>query len=338
MKNILVSTPNWLGDVIFSTPVFQALKENYPGARLTAFCVPRVKDVLALCPSVDETIVYDEGGRDRPLFAKMALVTKLGKQRFDMVLVLRPSFSRSLMFGLAGIPRRIGFASKSSAVLLSHALDVNGNDQLHRADVYLKLIEAEDLKVTDRLSRLVISEDLHRRSATLLNARGLKPKEPYAVLNTGGNWDLKQWPWELFAELAGRITRELGVRVVLPGSLKDVERIERIAERSGVSPVLVAGGTDLLELAAIMAGAQFVVSADSGPLHLATAVGSRVVGIFGPTRVEITGPRGAARTLVMQKDVGCNRAPCYYLECPDNRCMKAVSVADVFAAVKKIRD
>jgi heptosyltransferase I len=338
MKNILVSTPNWLGDVIFSTPVFQALKENYPGVRLTAFCVPRVKGVLALCPFVDETIVYDEGGQDRPLFAKMALVAKLRKRHFDMVLVLRPSFSRSLMFALAGIPRRIGFASKNSAFLLSHALDMNGNDQLHRADVYLKLIEAEDLKVTDRLSRLVISENLHRRSATLLNARGLKPKEPYAVLNTGGNWDLKQWPWESFAELAGRITREMGVRVVLPGSLKDAERVERIAERSGVSPVLVAGGTDLLELAAIMAGAQFVVSADSGPLHLAAAVGSRVVGIFGPTRTEITGPRGAARTMVMQKDVGCNRAPCYYLECPNNRCMKAVSVADVLAAVEKIRD
>jgi lipopolysaccharide heptosyltransferase II len=338
MKNILVSTPNWLGDVIFSTPVFQALKENYPGVRVTVFCVPRVKDVLTLCPSVDETIIYDEGGQGRPLFAKMALVAKLGQRHFDMVLVLRPSFSRSLMFALAGIPRRIGFASKSSAFLLSRALDMNGNDSLHRADVYLKLIEAENLKVTDRSSHLAIPEELHRRSAVLLNARGLKPKEPYAVLNTGGNWDLKQWPWESFAELAGRITREMGVRIVLPGSLKDVERVERIANRSGVSPVLVAGGTDLLELAAIMAGAEFVVSADSGPLHLAAAVGSRVVGIFGPTRAEITGPRSKGKVLIVQKDVGCNRAPCYYLECPDNRCMKAVSVADVFAAVKKIRD
>jgi heptosyltransferase I len=337
MKNILVSTPNWLGDVVFSLPVFQALKERYPDARLTAFCVPRVKEVLALCPHVDGTIVYDEGGQGRPLFAKLVLIGKLAQQRFDLVLVLRPSFSRSLMFALAGIPTRIGFAKKVSAFLLSRALGMDGNEHLHRGEVYLKLLEDMNLKVKNRLPALVIPDDLRRRSMTLLNARGLKIGEPYAALNTGGNWDLKQWPWESFAELAGRITREMGVRAVLTGSLKDIERVERIAQRSGVSPVIVAGGTDLLELAAIMAGSQFVVSADSGPLHLAAAVGARVVGIFGPTRPQITGPRGSGGVLVVQKDVGCNRAPCYYLECPDNRCMKSVSVADVFAAVQQSR-
>ena len=336
MKNILVSTPNWLGDAVFSTPVFKVLKENYPAARLTALCVPRVKDALGLCPYVDETLVYDEGGQDRPLFAKIALIRKIARGRFDVALILRPSFSRSLMFTLAGIPRRIGYASKAGAFLLARSLELNGNDGLHRADIYLRLLEAEGLKIASREPCLVVSDDQRSRSASFLKARGLKPGESYAVLNTGGNWDLKQWPWERFAELAGRITREMGIRVVLPGAPKDLERVEMIAQRSGVFPVVIAGSTDLMELAAVMAGAEFVVSADSGPLHLAAAVGCKVVGIFGPTRPDITGPRGISRVALIEKDVRCNRAPCYYLECPDNRCMKSVGVEDVFEAVRKI--
>jgi ADP-heptose:LPS heptosyltransferase len=129
----------------------------------------------------------------------------------------------------------------------------------------------------------------------------------------------------------------MGIRIVLPGAAKDRERVEMIAQRSGVFPLVIAGSTDLMELAAVMAGAEFVVSGDSGPLHLAAAVGSNVVGIFGPTRPEITGPRGIGRIAVIQKDVRCNRAPCYYLECPDNRCMKSVSVEDVHEEIWKIK-
>jgi lipopolysaccharide heptosyltransferase II len=336
MKNILVSIPNWLGDAVFSTPVFKVLKENDPGSRLTAFCVPRVQDVLGLCPYVDETIVYDEDDQDRPLFAKIAMIRKLAQKQFNMVLVLRPSFTRSLMFLLAGIPRRIGYSSKPGAVLLTRSLELNGNDGLHRADIYLRLLETEGLKVTSREPRLTVSVDQLSRVGSLLKARGLKLGESYAVLNTGGNWDLKQWPWERFAELAGRITREMGIRIVLPGAAKDLERVTMIAQRSGVAPVVIAGSTDMMELAAVMAGAEFVVSADSGPLHLAAAVGANVVGIFGPTRPEITGPHGAGRVAVIQKDVRCNRAACYYLECPDNRCMKSVLVEDVLEEIRKI--
>ena len=91
----------------------------------------------------------------------------------------------------------------------------------------------------------------------------------------------------------------------------------------------LAGSTDLPGLAAVFAQSRYVISADSGPLHLASAVGVRTVSVFGPTRPEITGPRGSGKVSVLIKDVGCNKAPCYYLECPDNRCMKAVEVDDV---------
>ena len=88
---------------------------------------------------------------------------------------------------------------------------------------------------------------------------------------------------------------------------------------------------------ALMKRADCVVSADSGPVHIASSVGTNVIGIFGPTRPEITGPRGSGRAVILQRDVGCNRRPCYNLECPDNICMQAVNVKEVLDAVRQFQ-
>jgi len=98
----------------------------------------------------------------------------------------------------------------------------------------------------------------------------------------------------------------------------------------------LAGRTNLKQLMALLARATVVVTADSGPMHMASSLGTPVVCVFGPTRPEITGPRGIGRTVILQKDVGCNRDVCYRLDCPDNRCMKAVTVGEVTEAVERL--
>ena len=338
MKKILVVSVNWLGDVVFSTPVFRALKEAYPKVHLSVLAVPRVKEVLELCPGVDEVILYDEDGKVKGLLGKTGAGLALRGMKFDAVFILRRSLSRSFVAWIAGIPVRVGFASKSWSGLLTHVADDKGLDQIHRSDVYLRVIEAFDVKVRDRSSVLKVGRDVCERLAQKLRSKGLTGDERIVVLNTGGNWDLKQWPPARFAELAARLTRELGFTVVLPGSASDLTRVSSIAAASGVSPVVLAGETDLKELAALFKRAHMVVSADSGPLHLANALGANVVALFGPTRPQITGPRGQGRIKILSRDAGCNRAPCYYLECPDNRCMKALTVDDVFQTFKILRD
>jgi lipopolysaccharide heptosyltransferase II len=338
MKKILVVSVNWLGDAVFSTPVYRALKTAYPGVRVCVLAVPRVKEVLELCPDVDEVIVYDENGKAKGVFGKIGAGLALRGMRFDAAFILRRSLSRTLVVWLAGIPVRSGFFRNSWKWLLTHPVDDQGCDRIHRSDVYLRGIEAFGVKVRDRSSRLHVGRDVCELLATKLRAKGLTGDERIVVLNTGGNWDLKQWPKENFAALATRLTRELGFTVVLPGGALDLVRVTSIAKDSGVDPVVLAGETDIRELAALFKRAHMVVSADSGPLHLANAVGANVVALFGPTRPEITGPQGQGRIKVLSRDVGCNRAPCYYLECPDNRCMKALTVDDVFQTFKVLKD
>ena len=105
---------------------------------------------------------------------------------------------------------------------------------------------------------------------------------------------------------------------------------------SKVNPVVLAGKTDLNQLVALMKRANLVVSADSGPLHMASSVGTDVIAIFGPTRPEITGPRGRGKSIILQEELGCNKDACYQLDCTDNVCMKSITVDDVFSAIEKI--
>ncbi len=337
MRKVLVVSVNWLGDVVFSTPVFRALKAAHPLVRVCVLAVPRVKEVLELCPGVDEVIVHDEGRGFLGAMARLPLALLLRARKFDAVLFLRPSLSGTFMAWTAGIPERVGFPSGPWTGLLTRVADDAGCDQIHRSDVYLRVVEAMGLKVRDRSCRLEAGSDAREGVLDKLRARGLTGDERLVVIHTGGNWGLKQWPEGSFADLTGRLIREAGVKVVLSGGRSDIERVRRIAALSGVAPVILAGETTLKEMAALFKKAYVVISADSGPLHVASAVGANVLGLFGPTHPDITGPRGQGRIKVLRRDTHCNRAPCYYLECPDNVCMKSLTVDDVIQTFKVLK-
>jgi len=335
MNNILVVNVNWLGDAVFSTPVFRALKKAYPQARISCLCAPRVKEVLEYCPYVDKIITYDEQKKHRLPWKKWKLIQHLRNEKFDAAFLLHRSMTRALIVYLAGIPLRIGY-SKAKA-LLTHPVTMNAED-IHRCDHYLKVLEDYGIKIDDRLCELRLKiEDMESVDKKLSKA-GVGPTENYVVLNTGGNWDLKKWSADSFAILAKRLDQEFNLKVVLPGADKDRESCQRIAQLADIKAVVLAGETTLGESLALYKRAAAVISGDSGPLHLAHSVGANVIGIFGPTRPEITGPRGSGRVQILFNDVGCNKAPCYHLSCTNNVCMQSVTVDDVCQAFKKIRD
>jgi len=334
MNNILVVNINWLGDAVFSIPVFKALKKTYPQAHVACLCVPRVKEVLQYCPYIDKIIIYDERGKHRFPWRKYKLICYLKKEKFDAAFFLQPSMTRALMAYLAGIPLRIGYCKVKA--FLTHPMAMNDQD-IHRCDYYLKALEGYGIKIQDRTCELRMNaEDMQTMDAKL-NRQGIGATEEYVVLNTGGNWDLKRWGIDSFVLLAKRLDQEFGVKIILPGAEKDKENCQRIVREAGIKAVVLAGETSLGESLALYKRALVVISADSGPLHLAHSVGADVIGIFGPTVPSITGPRGRGRSQVLFKEIGCNKAPCYHLACTNNICMQSVTVDDVLQAFKKIR-
>jgi len=337
MKNILVINVNWLGDVIFSSPVFKALKEAYPQARISCLAVPRVKEVLESIPFMDEIIEYDENGRHVNPIAKLQLIGALRKKKFDAVFLLHRSLTRALLAFWAGIPIRVGYDEKGRRRFLTHKVTPLSG-QVHRSDHYLNVIESFGVKVNDRATVLEVSSDVEQEVKGVLKARGIEEGEEYWVVNPGGNWDLKQWPRENFSVLIERLMTEFKMKAVISGAPKDESLVNAIVTPLEIKPVVLVGQTNLKQVMALMKNARLVISADSGPLHLANSVGTDVIGIFGPTRPEITGPRGKGQVSILRHDVGCNGEACYHLQCADNICMQAVTVEDVCAVIRQIQN
>ena len=343
MKEILVVNVNWLGDVIFSSPVFKALKTAYPDARLSCLAVPRVKEVLECVPGIDEVIVYDEDGRHANPVAKAALIYQLRQRRFDTVFLLHKSLTRALLVWLAGIPRRIGYDTKDRGRFLTHAITPPDETRMHRLDYYLNVVESSGVPVLSRKTELRVDQTAKGEVEQLLAENAIGEKDSVVVLNPGGNWNLKRWPKENFVKLSARLCAEFGqeVKIIFTGAPSDSRLIGDIIGNNLTHDKRVfnfTGKMDLKQLVALMARADLVVSADSGPLHIASSVGTDTIGLFGPTRPEVTGPRGEGRSSILQRDIVCNRKACYYLECPDNSCMQAVHVEDVVDVIRQIKD
>lgn len=335
MKNILVVNVNWIGDVVFSLPVFSALRRQYPDARICCVAVPRVVPILEHCPAIDEVIVYDERGAQRWLWQKFLFVLRLRKFHFDIAFLLHRSWTRAFLIYLAGIRKRVGYDLKDLGRLLTHKVELP-EGTVHRSDYYLHVLESYGIPVEDRVSALKPDRAALSQMDSFLALKGVGSSDFLVVVNVGGNWDLKRWPKDYFVMLVERLMRELKAKVIIPGAPSDVALAEEIRERSGFPAIVMAGKTNLSQLLALMSRADLVISSDSGPLHIASGVGAKVIGLFGPTRPEITGPRGKGQSVILQNALPCNQRACYQLDCPNNRCMKSVSVDDVMIEVQKI--
>jgi heptosyltransferase II len=337
MNKILVVNVNWMGDVIFSSPIFKALKTAYPQSSVSCLAVPRVKEVLERITDIDEVILYDEKGRHRNPLALIKLIYELRCKNFNIVFLLHRSLTRALLVFLTGIPERVGYDTKGRGIFLTHKVKPLKGVR-HRSDYYLNVLESFGIRIDDRTTTLNASEAAQADLKTISGTHNIRDEDYLIIVHPGGNWDLKRWPPENVALLIDHLMADLHAKVIVTGASQDTALTNVITRFLKSDPIILTGRTNLKELMALMHRADLVISADSGPLHLANSLGTEVVGIFGPTRPEITGTRAKARSLILQHEVGCNKDSCYYLDCPDNICMQSVTVENVLDAVKQIQN
>lgn len=337
MKRILVVLPNWVGDTLFATPLLRALRAAHPRAHLATLGLPLSLDVLAGNPHVDATLVYDERGVHRSLRAKARLVRTLRAQRFDATFILRRSFSRTLLLMLSGIPSRIGYDEGRGRRLLTHRVPPPERP-VHRAESYLRLARALGIAAPAHRCDFAVGALRQQQADRWLAAhRPVGDRRALVALNAGGNWLHKRWPEERFAQLAQRLQRESDVAVLLTGGPRDAAAAQRIAAGATPPPLIAAGTASLQELGALLARCALVVSNDSGPLHVAAALGVPLVALFGPTSPALTGPFGEGPWTVIHHPECCPSVPCYAPEDPPHAGMSAISVEEVFAAVRDMR-
>lgn len=204
----------------------------------------------------------------------------------------------------------------------------------HKVEYFLDLARFAGIKVHRPWYQFHLIERTKKWAQEELAAMGLEGKS-FVVIQPGANWELKRWPAGNFTKLLDYFIGEQ-IPVVVTGSKTDESLIAQVVGRDRRGVCAFYGKNDLEELAAIFQRAALVVTNDTGPMHLASAVGTPVVTLFGPTQPHLTGPYGKGPVRILRKEVGCNEDPCYNLGCKQNVCMQAISVEEVWEAAKEL--
>ncbi len=318
---ILVRAPNWIGDVVLSLGALRDVRRNFPDARLEVLARAWVAPLYGAVEAIDGVRV-SEGMRPDA-------VTLRGQA--DAGILFTNSFGTALSLALARIPERWGYATEGRGLLLTRRVRVPGEvRQRSQVYYYRAMISGLGLAVS-------ATPDTSLRAPAGWAERGkeLLGEGPWIALNPGASYgSAKQWLPARYAAVGERLARETGARVAVLGSAAERPLGEAIAGAMREKPKLLCGETSLTDLVGVLSRLRLLVTNDSGPMHLAGALGVPLVAIFGPTNWRETAPRAALHRIV-RADVDC--APCLLRECPiDHRCMTRIGVEAVAAAAAEV--
>ncbi|MBW1917408.1 MAG: lipopolysaccharide heptosyltransferase II [Deltaproteobacteria bacterium] len=337
---ILLIKLSALGDVIHTLPTLEALRATYPQAWITWLVEEAAAPLLIGHPALDDVWVSRRRSWLRPrqnglLWARAArelirLIHRLRKSEFDLVIDIQGLLKSALWVALARSPRKIGYdrTREGSYLVLNERLPPFDREA-HAVWRYLNLAQYLGAAPGIPRFRLPLQEDTGVWLAPLWQDRS----GPLIVLHPGARWPSKCWPAARFAALADRLVTEQQARVVFTGGVGDRPLIARIKARMQTAALDLSGRTSLLELARLFQQAELAVTTDTGPMHLAAAVGTAVVALFGPTAPWRTGPFGDGHQIV-RLYLPCS--PCFRRRCPHPECMTGIGVEAVWAAVQQM--
>ena len=310
-KNILVIRNDRFGEFLLNIPAMRALKELYPQAKLTLAVNSAVCELAGAVECVDAVVVWDE------------VKGNLRKYKFDLCVVLNPTKEAHWAVFWAGIPARVGYDRKWG-ILLTHKLkDTKHQGMRHEVDCNLELVGLLGAKTFDKTLKIKIDNNLFREF--IVQDRGQSPlgTVPFLLvaIHPFTSDLVKQWPTERFGELAQRIQRELGLKIVMVGKVEDRGQSPAGTVPSSDGIINMINKTSLVELAALLKRCSLLISCDSGPMHLAAAVGTPVIALFrndllGKTALR-WGPWGEGHIVI------------------ESSSLNDITVDDVFEKVKK---
>ncbi len=331
--------PNWLGDAVMALPAVADIRRHFDDAHMTVAARPAVAPLFTMVDGVDTVTTLPGGGGLRALAGWKADVEALAAGAFDTAILFPNSFAAAWTTSKARIAQRWGYATDWRGSLLTRGVG-KPEGKLHQRAYYQALTTALGIPAGAPYAR--VRPDAGR-ARQLLKDIGLDLDEPFVVFAPGAAYGrAKQWPPERFAELADHLINQRGWSVVMVGSKADRSACEDIARRLPKTGTRInrlidfCGKSDLATLAGVLSQAAAVVSNDSGAMHLAGAVGTRVIALFGPTNEASTSPLSAGADapapVVIAHAVFCR--PCMLRECPiDHRCMRGIAARDVWAAI-----
>ncbi|MFA6078189.1 MAG: glycosyltransferase family 9 protein [Candidatus Omnitrophota bacterium] len=353
MKKILIINPFGIGDVIFSTPLIEALKKNFPDSFIGYICNKRVYDVIRSNPNLNKIYVYEkddyravwQSSKLECVKRILSFLKSVKKEKFDLVIDLSLGYQFGLFLKVVGIRNRLGFNYRNRGKFLTRKIDIDGFNDKHVIEYYLDMLTLLDIDPGKYRTypKIYLAERDSVWADDFLRSNGITEKDIVVgvIPGCGASWgqDAKYRRWDKagFAIVADNAIERYGAKVLLFGSAKEVGICEDVLKLMKHEAIIACGKTSLRDFLGLLRRCKVVITNDGGPLHMAVAIGVNTVSIFGPVDEKIYGPYpvGPGHIVISKRALPCR--PCYkkfkHNICDNRLCLKGIAPSEVIEAV-----
>ncbi len=338
LKRILITRTDRMGDVVLSTPAIQALREAYPRAYIAMMVSPYTREIVEGNPCLDEIIILDKKKEHKSIGGIVKLAVSLKRKKFDAAFILHPETRANLIVFLAGIPRRIGYDRKSGFLLTDRFLHHKHRGQKHEIEYTLDLLRYMGIDHAKPRLHVPVRIESEQWAEQFLQEQDIGPRDAILAVHPSSSCISRKWPLERFAEAADRLSKKYAMKVMVIAAASDTAAADELVKMMRCKAVNAAGRTTISQMASLLKRAALFISNDSGPVHVAAAVGTPVISLFGRNQRGISPRRWrpvGEKSMFLHKNIGC--AQCLAHNCVKGfACLKAISVDEVVQAAEKI--
>lgn len=338
IKRILIVRTDRIGDLLLSTGVIKAVRDRYAHAYIAMMVSGFTKEIVDGNPYLDEVITYDKDDKHRSWYRSLKFSQNLKKKRFDLAIILHPTNRVHLITFLANIPRRVGYDRKLGFLLTDRLKHEKQLGEKHESEYNLDLIRYLGIEPAENRLLMPIKQESEEWAEELFKQEKINKNHKLVAIHPGASCPSKIWPNERFALVADKLVKKYAARILLVAGPRDIVLAENILRYMHHPLINLAGKTSLSQLASLLKRCDLFISNDSGPVHIASALGIPVISIFGRKQAGLGpvrwGPSGL-KDRFLHKDVGCLK--CLAHNCvKEFACLKAVTVDEVLKAADAV--
>ncbi len=334
-KNIIIRMPNWLGDLVMATPILSDVRRRWPESKITVMCQSNVAALLKEDSDIDEVFSFSRPSGWLRRQEERRLIEFLRRGKYDLGILLTNSFSSAWRFWRGNVRNRVGYSENLRSLFLNKALPwPREKERQHLVVTYKELLPPLGIALSDTPPRLHVTAQELQNARQILKKHGTPENGIIIGINPGAAYgSAKCWLPERFQEVTHRLLANPLITVVYFGDSTGTPLVNQICSGMPLRVINLAGATSLRELIALIKTCDILLTNDSGPMHIASAVGTKLLALFGSTNDVSTGPYSGGK--VIHKHVDCS--PCYLRKCPiDFRCMTRIEVDEVYNELQSL--